>query len=151
MPAPGSVTDSSRPLNSSSSNSVGMRSIMTASAAFSLCEPVLTDGGSSSSISSQPTNCMTSRLRQRELTNLIDDPAARDARSRLHGELLRWMDRTRDPFRGYYWLDRPWDGGSGQISWQSSGMTRQREHEEYEPRQLDYETGMDMVNAVRRK
>ena len=30
-------------------------------------------------------------------------------------------------------------------------MTRQREHEEYEPRQLDYATGLEMEQATRRK
>ena len=29
--------------------------------------------------------------------------------------------------------------------------TRQRENEEYEPRQLDYDTGLPMVQAVRSK
>lgn len=31
------------------------------------------------------------------------------------------------------------------------GMTRQRENEEYEPRQLDYDTGLEMEISVRRK
>jgi uncharacterized sulfatase len=30
-------------------------------------------------------------------------------------------------------------------------MTRQRENEEYEPRQLDYGTGVEMTEAVRVK
>ena len=30
-------------------------------------------------------------------------------------------------------------------------MTRQRENEEYEPRQLDYDTGLEMESAVRKK
>jgi uncharacterized sulfatase len=30
-------------------------------------------------------------------------------------------------------------------------MTRQRENEEYEPRQLDYDTGLEMTEAVRPK
>ena len=32
-----------------------------------------------------------------------------------------------------------------------TGMTRQRENEEYEPRQLDYDTGLPMTQAVRAK
>ena len=32
-----------------------------------------------------------------------------------------------------------------------TGWTRQRENEEYEPRQLDYETGLVMTNAQRPK
>jgi len=30
-------------------------------------------------------------------------------------------------------------------------MTRQRENEEYEPRQLDYGTGLEITQAVRKK
>jgi len=30
-------------------------------------------------------------------------------------------------------------------------MTRQRENEEYEPRQLDYDTGLPMTATVRKK
>ena len=30
-------------------------------------------------------------------------------------------------------------------------MTRQRENEEYEPRQLDYDTGLPMTESVRKK
>ncbi len=86
-----------------------------------------------------------------EVRNLIGDPSQSKTRSRLHRQLLDWMDRTRDPFRGYYWLDRPWADATSHVNWQSSGMTRQREHDEYEPRQLDYDTGMEMVNAVRPK
>lgn len=86
-----------------------------------------------------------------ETANLIADPSLSDTRSRLHRELLEWMDRTRDPFRGYYWLDRPWPGAKRERIWSYNGMTRQRENEEYEPRQLDYETGMEMVDATRPK
>ena len=37
------------------------------------------------------------------------------------------------------------------ATWDDSGMTRQREDEDYEPRQLDYGTGLAMTAAVRRK
>ncbi len=32
-----------------------------------------------------------------------------------------------------------------------TSMTRQRENEPYEPRQLDYATGLEMTEAVRKK
>ena len=35
--------------------------------------------------------------------------------------------------------------------WDNEGFTRQRENEEYEPRQLDYDTGLPMKKAVRSK
>ena len=35
--------------------------------------------------------------------------------------------------------------------WNNGGYTRQRENEEYEPRQLDYDTGLPMEKAVRNK
>lgn len=35
--------------------------------------------------------------------------------------------------------------------WENEGYTRQRENEEYEPRQLDYDTGLPMEEAVRKK
>ena len=34
---------------------------------------------------------------------------------------------------------------------ENDGYTRQRENEEYEPRQLDYDTGLPMITAVRKK
>jgi uncharacterized sulfatase len=84
-----------------------------------------------------------------EMENLIDAPEHLAARDRLHDSLLRWMNDTRDPFRGYYWERRPWRSDAPPASYLHSGMTRQREHEEYEPRQLDYATGMEMTKAVR--
>lgn len=37
------------------------------------------------------------------------------------------------------------------ATWDYTEMTRQRENEEYEPRQLDYGTGLEMEEAVRKK
>lgn len=65
--------------------------------------------------------------------------------------ILRWQNDTRDPFRGYYWENRPWRSNAEKPTWAYTGFTRQRENEEYEPRQLDYATGMEMVEAVRKK
>ena len=86
-----------------------------------------------------------------ELNNRINDALCAHERDRLHDVILEWMNETRDPFRGYYWDLRPWRVAARPMSWGYTGMTRQRENEEYEPRQLDYDTGMPMLEAVRRK
>ena len=85
-----------------------------------------------------------------EVHNRIQDPAVAEARNRLHDAILENMNRTRDLYRGYQWACRPWRPEK-QPSWDNDGYTRQRENEEYEPRQLDYDTGMPMEDAVRRK
>ena len=86
-----------------------------------------------------------------ELDNRIQSPDHAAMREALHGRLLDWMNRTRDPFRGYYWEHRSWRADAPQATWAYTGMTRQRENEEYEPRQLDYDTGLPMTQAVRHK
>ncbi|MFW6158082.1 MAG: sulfatase-like hydrolase/transferase [Planctomycetota bacterium] len=86
-----------------------------------------------------------------EMVNLIESADHAEVRSRLHDRLLRWMNETRDPFRGYYWERRPWRTDARDATWDYAGMTRQREHEEYEPRQLDYSTGLEMEQATREK
>lgn len=86
-----------------------------------------------------------------ELCNLIDDPEYAADRNRLHDALLDRMCRDRDPFRGYYWDCRPWRTDAAKPNWRYRGYTRQREEEEYEPRQLDYVNGMEMIHPVRFK
>ncbi len=86
-----------------------------------------------------------------EMVNRIADPITVTDRDRLHDALLDWMNRTRDPFRGYHWERRPWRTDARAATWRYTGMTRQRENEEYEPRQMDYATGMPMTEAVRKK
>jgi uncharacterized sulfatase len=87
-----------------------------------------------------------------ELRNRIDDPALAAVRDRLHDRLLDWMNRTRDPFRGYYWHNRPWRKDAPEPTWASTLMTRQREEStRYEARQLDYQTGLPMIRATRKK
>ena len=86
-----------------------------------------------------------------EMTNLIEAPRSASIRDRLHDLLLDWMNRTRDPFRGSCWERRPWRADARPATWSCTGMTRQRENEEYEPRQLDYDTGLPMSEAVRKK
>lgn len=85
-----------------------------------------------------------------EVHNLIDDPQYAEIRDRLHDCILEHMNATRDMYRGYQWAVRPWRKDKA-PSWNNDGYTRQRENEEYEPRQLDYDTGLEMEEAVRSK
>lgn len=85
-----------------------------------------------------------------EMYNLIWDKSCLDIIKEHHSFLIRHMNDTRDPYRGYQWSMRPWNTGF-RPDWDNEGFTRQRENEEYEPRQLDYDTGLPMVSAVRSK
>ncbi|MGL4737161.1 MAG: sulfatase-like hydrolase/transferase [Cellulosilyticaceae bacterium] len=86
-----------------------------------------------------------------EVHNLIEEPGYETIRDTLHDVLLDKMNTTRDPFRGYYWEDRTWRADATVPTWRYTGMTRQKENEEYEPRQLDYATGLEMSGAARQK
>ncbi|MHA1915570.1 MAG: sulfatase-like hydrolase/transferase [Promethearchaeota archaeon] len=89
-----------------------------------------------------------------ELHNLIGSNKLENqvVRNQLHDRLLEWMNRTRDPFRGYYWETRPWRDDARKPTWRNRGYTRQREEDErYEARQLDYDTGLPMKDATRKK
>lgn len=86
-----------------------------------------------------------------EMTNLIHDPGCAGVRDRLHDQLLDWMNRTRDPFRGYYWERRPWRKDARPATWDYTGMTRQRIVEPDEPQQLDYNTGLEIKETTRPK
>lgn len=86
-----------------------------------------------------------------EIENLIETPDHTEIRNALHDQLLQWMNNTRDPFRGYYWERRPWRTDARDATWKYTSMTRQRIHDEYEPRQLDYHTGLEITEAVRKK
>ena len=85
-----------------------------------------------------------------EVENRINDEAYEAVRNELHDKLLAHMDDTRDLYRGYQWKMRPWRKNVT-PDWNNGGYTRQRENEEYEPRQLDYDTGLPMEKAVRNK
>ncbi len=85
-----------------------------------------------------------------EVNNLIYDENYQDIRNKLHDKLLAHMNETRDLYRGYQWRMRPWRKGYT-PTWDNEGYTRQRENEEYEPRQLDYDTGLPMETAIRKK
>ena len=86
-----------------------------------------------------------------EMVNQIDSPAYAVERDRMHDRLLEWMNTTRDPFRGYYWERRPWRLDARPASWDYTGLTRQREEDGDEPRQLDYSTGLEIKEIVRQK
>lgn len=74
-----------------------------------------------------------------ELRNRLGDPALAPARDRLHGVLVDWMNRTRDPLRGPHWNRRPWSRRNG-STW--GGPTRPRPSDEvFFPKSLLYETG----------
>ncbi len=85
-----------------------------------------------------------------EVNNLINDENYVTERNELHDRLIEHMNQTRDLYRGYQWLVRPWRTDK-QITWENDGYTRQRENEEYEPRQMDYDTGLPMEFATRKK
>lgn len=85
-----------------------------------------------------------------EMVNRINDPACYEQICRLHDAILENMNRTRDPFRGYYWHCRPWRKDAPKPTWEYTGYTRQSEND-YEKRQLDYATGLTMESAVRKK
>lgn len=86
-----------------------------------------------------------------EMHNLIYSRDHEEIRNKLHDMVVDWMNRTRDPFRGYYWERRPWRKDARPATWDYTEMTRQKENEEYEPRQLDYSTGLEMEEAIRKK
>jgi uncharacterized sulfatase len=89
-----------------------------------------------------------------EMHNLIEtlDPELKIKRNLLHNKLLEWMNTTRDPFRGYYWEQRPWREDARAPTGGYTGMTGQREEDErYEPKQLDYNTGLPIEKGTRKK
>ena len=86
-----------------------------------------------------------------EMKNLIYDETLKQQRNRLHDALIANMDATRDPYRGYQWECRKWRTDAPAPNYENHGFTRQRENEEYEPRQLDYSTGLEMESATRIK
>ncbi len=85
-----------------------------------------------------------------EMINLICSKDHSEIRNCLHDKILDWQNKTRDPFRGYYWEERSWRDGF-LPTWKYTGKTRQRENDRYEPRQLDYDTGLEIEETVRLK
>ncbi len=85
-----------------------------------------------------------------EMKNLVLCEEYAEIRNCLHDAILDNMNATRDVYRGYQWATRVWRPEKKPL-WLNDGYTRQRENEEYETRQLDYDTGMPMENAIRHK
>ncbi len=86
-----------------------------------------------------------------EMKNLIEAPELIEVRTALHRRLLDHMNDIRDPFRGYYWENRPWNKDAAEPDWEYTGFTRQREELDYEVPQLDYATGLVPETLVRGK
>lgn len=86
-----------------------------------------------------------------ELENRIEDSSVSGIRDGLMDRLLNHMNDIRDPFRGYYWENRPWNQRSAEPTWAYSGYTRQRSEPDYELPQLDYATGLVAEELVRLK
>jgi len=84
-----------------------------------------------------------------ELKNVINDPAQRETRDKMHQAILKMMNDTRDPYRGYQWKCRPWN--SFTPEWDVDGYTRQRPSAKGELVQLDYDTGLEITENVRKK
>lgn len=83
-----------------------------------------------------------------EVTNEIHNPEYQAIRERLHEAILAWMHETRDPFRGYQWEQRN-RSDLALPSWLGRGMTRQRKDDLFLPSQLDYDTGLEVVESTR--
>lgn len=84
-----------------------------------------------------------------EMTNLIHSSEHTDIRNRLHDRLMQWTNDTRDPFRGYQWECRSWRSDRS-PRWNVADMTRMRDEDGYEPRSIDFDTGLEMQNPVRK-
>ena len=85
-----------------------------------------------------------------EVNNLIECEDYHEIRNEMHDVLIEHMNQTRDLYRGYQWVCRSWRPDK-KPCWANDGYTRQRENEEYEPRQRDYDTGLPMAQATRFK
>lgn len=83
-----------------------------------------------------------------EMRNLIYDPNYSAVRNELHDVLIDWMNTSRDMMRGYYWHCRSWRPEI-KPSVAHTGYTRQLEEEDFV--QLDYNTGLPMKGATRKK
>ena len=73
-----------------------------------------------------------------EVRNLIDSPEHAALRDQMLDELLSYMGRTLDPFRGYQWERRPWRSKQT-IGWM--GKRQARLSDGYMPPALEYGTG----------
>ncbi|NLZ69369.1 MAG: sulfatase-like hydrolase/transferase, partial [Spirochaetales bacterium] len=84
-----------------------------------------------------------------ELNNIIEDPNYAEKRNKIHESILKMMNDTRDPYRGYQWRCRAWNNNT--PDWECDGYTRQRPSGKGERVQLDYDTGLEIKETVRFK
>ena len=84
-----------------------------------------------------------------EMQNQILNETYAAERNRLHDAILDMMNRTCDPFRGYHWARRSWrqdyQSQTGDL-WRGDGVSRQIPLEGYEPRPLEYWTGLEILS-----
>lgn len=78
-----------------------------------------------------------------EINNLIETDSLNDIRNFLHDLILTHMNETRDPFRGIYWHSRSWRKDF-KATWEYTEFTRVRKDDNYYPRVLDYNTGLEV-------
>ncbi|MEG2561679.1 MAG: sulfatase-like hydrolase/transferase [Clostridia bacterium] len=83
-----------------------------------------------------------------EKINRILDENCSQTRDKMHDDLIEHMNSTRDVYRGYYWLCRPWRKNVT-ATYDFCGYTRQLQEEDFV--QLDYNTGLAMKDSVRKK
>ncbi len=86
-----------------------------------------------------------------EMYNLINDSSSKNIRDTLHARIIDFMNDSRDPFRGYQWKVRPWNKETQVPDWEVDYHTRQRPAGKGELVQLDYDTGLEITENVRRK
>jgi uncharacterized sulfatase len=79
-----------------------------------------------------------------ETVNLIERKEYSDIRNNLHKQLLEWMYKKRDPFRGPDWERRPWQKNRN-LSWM--GLFRPRPADGYAPPVRVYDTAQPEVKV----
>lgn len=84
-----------------------------------------------------------------EMVNQIENEDYYEDRKKMHHDIIKWMNDTRDPFRGYQWKCRYWS--DEKPSWDCDGYTRQRPSAKDEIKQLDYDTALEIQENVRYK
>lgn len=86
-----------------------------------------------------------------EMKNEINNPIYDTIKREMHQKLLDWQNETRDPYRGYYWANRPWNPLTDLVNWDFTGYTRQYKESKGENKQLDYANGLEIKEYTRKK
>ncbi len=77
-----------------------------------------------------------------EMKNLINSEEYSKIRKQLHDVLLEHMRYIGDPFRGYYWMRRPWRSDAKEADWECAGIFCTKGIDaEYMPKHYNYNTG----------